>query len=280
MHLASHTYGKGRVRIMRVARETPRHEVRELNCQVMLSGDFSASFLTSDNTKVIATDTVKNIVNIVARDNPALETEDFAQAIAKYFFDHYAHVDAVSVDTLETKWDRLIVDGKPHDHAFKMDANGKLTCYLSAARGAHTLTSGITGFLFLKSTGSGWVNYYRDDATTLPETTDRIFSTAMDASWTWAQIPADYPAANSKILNTMMDIFATTYSPSVQNSLYLMGSAALAAVPEISQISLACPNKHYLPINMAPFKRDNPNVVFTPTDEPHGQIECTITRGG
>jgi urate oxidase len=57
-----------------------------------------------------------------------------------------------------------------------------------------------------------------------------------------------------------------------------MASAALAAVPEISKISLACPNKHYLPINMSPFKRDNPNVVFTPTDEPHGQIECSVTR--
>lgn len=278
MHLSSFTYGKGRVRIMRVARGTARHEVRELNCKVMLSGDFSASFLSSDNSKVIATDTVKNIVNIVARDNPDLETEDFVRAIAKYFFDHYTHVDAVDVETLETKWDRLIVDGKPHDHAFKMDANGKPACHLSASRTSHTLSSGITGFTFLKSTGSGWVKYYMDDATTLPETEDRIFSTAMDASWTWERAPADYPAANSKILNMMMDIFATTYSPSVQNSLYLMGSAALEAVPEISAIMLACPNKHYLPINMSPFKRDNPNIVFIPTDEPHGQIECTITR--
>jgi urate oxidase len=279
MHLSSFTYGKGRVRIMRVARDTARHEVRELNCQVMLSGDFSASFLSSDNSKVIATDTVKNIVNIVARDNPALETEDFAHAIAKYFFDHYAHVDAVTIDTLETKWDRLIVDGKPHDHAFKMDANGKPTCHLAASRTSHTLTSGIAGFTFLKSTESGWVNYYMDEATTLKETSDRIFSTAMDAAWTWERAPADYPAANQKILSVMMDIFATTYSPSVQNSLYLMASAALAAIPEISAMSLACPNKHYLPINMAPFKRDNPNMVFIPTDEPHGQIECRVTRG-
>jgi urate oxidase len=73
-------------------------------------------------------------------------------------------------------------------------------------------------------------------------------------------------------------VIATTYSPSVQNSLYLMGSAALEAVPEIADISLACPNKHYIPINMAPFKLDNPLAVFLPTDEPHGQIECTVSR--
>jgi urate oxidase len=64
----------------------------------------------------------------------------------------------------------------------------------------------------------------------------------------------------------------------VQNSLFLMGSAALKAVPEISEISLACPNKHYIPLNMGAFGLDNPNVVFVPTDEPHGQIECTVSR--
>lgn len=278
MHLSSATYGKDRVRIMRLARDTARHEVRELNIQVMLTGDFSSSFLSSDNSKVIATDTVKNIVNIVARDNPALDNEDFVKAIAAYFFAHYSHVDAVSITTYETKWERLIVDGKPHDHAFKMDANGKPTVHLNTTRDAETLISGITDFTFLKSTESGWVKYFMDDATTLPETTDRIFSTAMAADWTWHTAPANYPAANAKILSVMMDVFATTYSPSVQNSLYLMASAALEAMPEISQISLACPNKHYLPINMAPFKRDNPNIVFTPTDEPHGQIECSVTR--
>ena len=57
-----------------------------------------------------------------------------------------------------------------------------------------------------------------------------------------------------------------------------MGEAALAATPEVSSISLACPNKHYLPINLAPFNLDNANQVFVPTEEPHGQIECTVGR--
>lgn len=280
MHLAKFTYGKGRVRIMRVKRDTARHEVRELNLKVLLEGDFSASFTSSDNSKVIATDTVKNIVNIVARNHPELESEPFTQAVARYFFGHYDHVQGVNVTAHETKWDRLAVAGAPHDHAFKMDANGKPVVRLNATREGYKLSSGIEGFTFLKSTESGWVGYLMDEATTLKETTDRIFSTAMDAAWTWTKVPADYPAANAKIMSALMDVFATTYSPSVQNSLFLMGSAALEAVPEIADISMACPNKHYLPINMTPFKLDNPNVVFTPTDEPHGQIECTVSREG
>jgi urate oxidase len=279
MHLSQFTYGKGRVRIMRVKRDTERHEVRELDLKVLLEGDFSASFTSSDNSRVIATDTIKNIVNIVARALPAAETEPFTAAIADYFFEHYPHVDAVSVTARETKWDRLVVGGAAHDHAFRMDANGQPVARLRATRQSSALSSGIEGFTFLKSTGSGWVGYLMDGATTLPETTDRIFSTAMNASWTWAAAPADYPAANAKIMTALMDVFATNYSPSVQNSLYLMGSAALQAVPEISDISMACPNKHYLPIKLSHFGLDNPNVVFTPTDEPHGQIECTVSRG-
>jgi urate oxidase len=57
-----------------------------------------------------------------------------------------------------------------------------------------------------------------------------------------------------------------------------MGEAALRAVPEISEISLACPNKHYLPIDLTRFGVSSDNAVFTPTDDPHGQIECVIAR--
>ena len=64
----------------------------------------------------------------------------------------------------------------------------------------------------------------------------------------------------------------------MQDSLYRMGMAALEAVPEVSDISMACPNKHYLPLNLAPFGLDNNNQVFVATDEPHGQIECTVGR--
>jgi urate oxidase len=279
MILKNFTYGKGRVRVMRVKRDTARHEVRELDTQVMLEGEFSESFTSSDNSKVIATDTVKNIVNIVARDHPGLESEAFAGAVAGYFLSHYGHVAGVKVITQETKWTRLVVGGAAHDHAFTLDSNGRPTVELSATRAGQKIISGMQNFTFLKSTESGWVGYWMDEATTLKETRDRIFSTAMNARWTWAGAPAGYPEANARILAAMLDVFATTYSPSVQNSLFLMGSAALEAVPEIAEISLACPNKHYIPINMAPFGRDNPNVVFLPTDEPHGQIECTVGRG-
>jgi urate oxidase len=100
----------------------------------------------------------------------------------------------------------------------------------------------------------------------------------MVASWKWSGVPTSYVAANAKILETLLKVFATNYSPSVQNSAFHMGEAALAAVPEISEISMACPNIHYILLNLSALGMDNNNDSFLPTDEPHGQIECTVGR--
>jgi len=76
----------------------------------------------------------------------------------------------------------------------------------------------------------------------------------------------------------LLRVFAATYSASVQDSLFRMGEAVLAAVPEIGEISLAMPNIHYHPIDLSAFGQDAANRLFLPTDEPHGDIEATLRR--
>lgn len=279
MPLIANRYGKGRVRVARVGRGDARHEVRELTVQAMLTGSFAASYTQGSNEAVVATDTIKNVTNIVARENLTAGNEEFGTLLATRFLDRYSQVESATVTMHETRWTRATVAGSPHAHAFLLDGNGKPFAEVSVARGgAPVITSGITGFTFMKTTESGWVGYVMDEYTTLPETTDRIAATAMDARWTWTAAPADYEAANARVLEVALEVFATTYSKGVQDSLYRMGEAVLAAVPEVATISMACPNKHYLPINLAPFGMSSDNMVFTPTDEPHGQIECTVGR--
>ena len=130
----------------------------------------------------------------------------------------------------------------------------------------------------MKSTGSGFENYPKDEFTTLPETADRILATSLQASWTFKDQPDDYRQANEAILNAMRKVFAKNYSPSAQTTLFQMGEAALEVCPEISKLELAMPNKHCLLINLTPFGLENKNEIFVPTDEPHGQIEATIVR--
>lgn len=278
MALVDYTYGKSRVRVMRIHRDGDRHEPRELTVQCMIKGDFTRAFTDADNSSCISTDTVKNVVNVVARENLALDNEPFCVALAQKFFQEYPQVASVSINALETKWVRLPVDGVPHAHSFVLDNNGKNYTNVEATREAVTIASGVRGFTFMKSTNSGWDKYVKDRYTTILETRDRMCATSMDGTWRWKSAPANYPATNAKIIETMLKVFVGTYSESVQDSLYRMGTAALAAVPELLDITMACPNKHYLLINLSPFKMDNDNQVFLPTDEPHGQIECTVGR--
>jgi urate oxidase len=278
--LIKNKYGKGRVRVMRIHRNGDTHEVSQLNVKAMIEGDFARAYTDADNSTSVSTDTIKNVVNVVARENTGLSTEEFCQVLAKKYLDSYPQITSVAVTAHETKWSRLSFGGKPHPHSFILDSNGKPFVEATATReGATTLASGVDSFTFMKSTQSGWENYFKDRYTTIPPTNDRMCATSMVASWKWSAKPSSYPAANAKILDTLLEKFATTYSPSVQNSLYHMGEAALAAVPEISEISMACPNIHYILMNLSAFGLDNNNDVFLPTDEPHGQIECTVGRG-
>ncbi|MCJ2094262.1 urate oxidase [Methylobacterium sp. J-072] len=280
MALTASRYGKGRVRVMRLTRDGDHHTPRELTLTVLMRGGFDAAWTAGDNRACVATDSVKNIVNVTAAKNLSLDKEAFAEAVAKVFLDTYPQVEDVSIEATETRWLRQEIGGTPHGHTFILDGNGFGYVGLAASRGGSVLRSGLRGFTFMKTTQSGWADFVDDAYRTLPDTTDRIAATSMDATWTWAGAPSDYAAANARILSLLIEVFGTTYSYGVQDSMYRMGEAALAAVPEIDEIGFAMPNKHYIPINLQPFGLENPGTVFLPTDEPHGQIEATIRRTG
>jgi urate oxidase len=278
MALLQNTYGKGRVRVLRLYRDGQYHEPRETTAKVLLEGDFGGSYTGPDNSTVIATDSIKNIVNVVARENLRLSTEEYGVAITKKFLDGYPQVERVNVELVETQWQRLSFDGKPHGFSFTRVGNGNPIAKIVASRNSTEIASGVDGFTFMKTTESGWSDYVIDEHTSLGETRDRIAATSMLATWRWTRNPKSFSEANNTILQVMIKEFATTYSEGVQDSMYRMGLCALEAVPEISEISMAMPNLHFIPMNLSHFKLDNPGVMFLPTDEPHGQIQCTVGR--
>ena len=278
MPLTSSRYGKGRVRTLRLMREGARHAVRELTLSIMLEGDFDRAYTTGDNRTSIATDTMKNVVNVLAHQHPDAGNEAFAAIVAAFFLERYPQVARAEITALETRWTCLSIGGRPHDHAFTLDGNGRPLARVVADRDGAVTQSGMTGFTFMKTTQSGWSDFHADEYRTLPDTDDRIAASSMDATWTWDRPAEDYTAANARIMDVMLGVFADTYSHGVQDSMYRMGEAALAAVPELREVRLAMPNKHYIPVDLAPFGITERGTVFLPTDEPHGQIEAVIER--
>jgi len=280
MALTASRYGKERVRVLRLARDGDHHTPRELTLSVMLTGRFDAAWTDGDNRACIATDSIKNIVNVTAARNLTLDAEAFVAAVARVLLDTYPQVETVAIEAEEIRWLRHVIAHAPHNHTFTRDGNGTGFVALAASRAGSTLKSGLRGYTFMKTTQSGWSDFVADQYRTLPDTTDRIAATSMDATWTWQSPPSDYGAANAHVLATLLAVFGSTYSRGVQDSMYRMGEAALAAVPELAAIGFLMPNKHYLPIDLTAFDLDNPGAVFLPTDEPYGRIEATISRSG
>src|SRR6266404_1267346 len=276
--LISHRYGKARVRVAKIFREKNRQSIVEIEVAALLEGDFDSSYTAGDNTKVVPTDTIKNTINILTKEKLGDEIEPFAIALGEHFLERYAQVRSATIDISERDWRRMEIDGKPHPHSFAAGSDARMFTRVVCERDSQTVESGIRNLVILKSTGSGFENYPKDEFTTLPETADRILATSFSATWSYAKNPNSYRPRNDKIIAAMLKVFANNYSPSAQTTLFEMGTAALDVAPEISRIELAMPNKHYLPVDLSRFGLENKNEVFTPTDEPHGQIEAVVTR--
>jgi urate oxidase len=284
--LTAHRYGKNRVRLLKVLREGDVHTVKELSAGVLLEGAFDRSFTDADNTAVVATDSMKNTLYVLAHEHLGAENEPFARCVARHFLERYAQVARVTVSLDERVWTRLrcgVCDetpaGTPQPHSFlQADVARPFTRLVAGADGTTRHESGVRELTMLKSTGSGFSGFLRDELTTLPETEDRILASAARASWVWSGEPASYAAANRAIIDAMLVPFAQRFSPSVQATLFEMAGAALDACPEIASVTLAMPNLHCLPVDLTPFGRVNRRELFVPTDEPHGEIEATVSR--
>ena len=272
-------YGKSRVRLIKVARSRDVHELQNLTVNIALEGDFDAIHMDGDNSLCLPTDTMKNTVYVLAGQTEEVEEVDaFGQRLAKHFIENNDHISRVRIDIVEHGWNRMKFDGREHDHSFVRGSDEKRTASINATRESVTVESGVEDLIVLKTTRSGFVGFIKDEYTTLPEVSDRIFSTAIKASWTYADAGDATDAAFHDIRRTILETFAGHDSLSVQHTLYAMGDAVLAKYAEVKEIAFSLPNIHCLPVDIAKFGLKNDNRIFVPTDEPHGLIEARLTR--
>jgi urate oxidase len=276
--LTHSSYGKSRVRLTKITRHADHHELKELCVAIRLEGDFAASYAHGNNSQIITTDTMKNTVYVVARNHPLTAIEDFGLALARHFMENFAHVSASTIRLVERPWQRILVDGQEHPHAFVGGGREQRSSTVKLTRQSCRIQSGVKGLCVVKTTDSAFKGFLRDPYTTLGETDDRIFATRLKACWLYGDGMVDWNHCHELVRRTLLDVFAGHKSLSVQHTLYAMAAAALEACGSIQQIRLAMPNKHHLPVDLRPFGLDNPNMVFVPTEEPFGLIRATLQR--
>jgi urate oxidase len=283
--LGQSQYGKAETRVVRIYRDTERHEIRDLNVTTALRGDFDAAHLAGDQAKVLPTDSQKNTVFAYAKERGIAEIEDYALVLARHFVTDIASVRRAQVAVEEYCWERVPVDGVGHAHTFTRVGPEVRTC-VATIEASQSFTpnywviSGIKDLVLLKSTGSEFAGFLKDRYTTLPETTDRILATSLTARWRYSGTDVAWDDAHAQVRRILLKQFALVHSRALQQTLYEMGKAVLEARDDVAEIRLSAPNKHHFLVDLEPFGLENPGEVFFAADRPYGQIQCAVLREG
>jgi len=278
IRLAQNDYGKSRVRLLRVTRGKKKHEIKELTLAIRLEGDFETAHTKGDNSKILPTDTMKNTVYALARQNPVDAAETFCGVLIDHFLAGNPQIERVHVHTVEFPWGRIMRDGKPDGFAFVRTGEEKRTALVTGTRSKKSVQAGVKNLIALKTTKSAFEGFIRDRYTTLKEDRNRILATAIRADWLYESAEIDFNATWESVRRTLLETFAAHDSLSLQHTLYDMGKSVLERFNAIREIRLSLPNKHYNLVDLAPFGMTNPGDIFLPTDEPHGLIEATLRR--
>lgn len=283
--LGDNRYGKSRIRVVTVRRGPDQHHLRDRTVAVALEGDFGAVHSRGDNAGVIATDTMKNTVYAFARDQLTGSPEDFALGLARHFAGYDVCARAI-VDIAEHGWSRVSADGREAPDAFVRSGDLSRLARVSVDReGAVEVESGLDDLTVMKTTKSGFSGFDRDRYTTLPDVDDRLMATKVRATWGYdgtllADDAFDFDAAWARAKAALLHSLAAHFSPSVQASIWIMGTEVMDAEPSIDWVRMVLPNLHHWLVDLSPFGLDNPGEVFVSTTEPHGLIDATVRRRG
>ena len=273
--LTTNQYGKAENRVVRVTRDTDRHEIVDLNVTSQLRGDFAAAHTEGDNAHVVATDTQKNTIFAFAKDGIA-SPETFLMRLADHFTSEFDWVTGGRWAAEQYGWARI----DDHDHAFYRSSPETRTAVLVRDGDETTVISGFYGLTVLKTTQSGFVGYPKDKYTTLAETEDRILATDIATRWRYNTTDIDFNAVYEAVKATLLTTFSQGYSKALQQTLYQMAEAVLREQPSIEEIKFSCPNKHHFTYDLSFCGLENPNEVFYAADRPYGLIEATVQRAG
>jgi urate oxidase len=274
VQVGDNRYGKAEIRVVRVARGAAHDGsdvIRDWNVSTSLSGDLDGTHRTGDNSNVLPTDSHKNRVYALAKELGAVEPEAFALELASFFVSSQQPITRARICVEEYGWTPIGATG--YSFARAGDLVRTTTVVHDAVAGS-SVVSGIKDLIVMNTTASEFWGFPRDAHTTLAETKDRILATAVNARWRFRT--ADWAAVATTAKQTILGTFAGTYSYSLQQTLYALGSGLLAAVPELCEVRLALPNKHHFIVDLAPFGLENEREVYHADDRPYGLIEGSV----
>jgi urate oxidase len=282
--LGQNQYGKAENRVVKITRDGATHHIKDLNVSVSLSGDMDEVHYSGSNANVLPTDTTKNTVYAFAKEHGIDSAEQFGIHLARHFVTNQEPIQRARIRVEEYAWERIEHTGQG-EHSFVRKGQETRLAQITYDGSSWEVVSGLKDLTVLNSTDSEFWGYVKDKYTTLPEAYDRILATEVSGRWrfNWtddAQDAPDWDTSYEETKRHMLGAFAETYSLSLQQTLYRMGSRIIENRDEIDEVRFSLPNKHHFLVDLEPFGLKNDNEVYFAADRPYGLIEATVLRDG
>ncbi|XP_030134936.2 uricase isoform X1 [Taeniopygia guttata] len=278
-------YGKNSIKFLRLHKEGKKHFVKEVEVCTHLRLTSPQEYLEGKNSLVIPTDTIKNIVLVLAKKNGISSLEQFAIDICNHFMTTFCQVAYVKTYIQEVPWQRLHEDGVPHIHSFICVPDGIRFCEAEQCRnGPLIVFAGIKDLKLMKTTQSGFEGFYKNEHTTLPERHDRILCGELFCKWSYGECKDfDFDCIWKKIRECILEAFAGPpdcgeYSPSYQKTINCIQMLVLSRVSQVQVIEVVLNNTFFNVVDMKNLGLTNDKEVLVPVEAPYGSCACTLGR--
>jgi urate oxidase len=213
---------------------------------------FVAAYTKGDNREVVATDTMKNFVYAMAAEYSGRTLLGLCAFLGRRFIETYPAMEALRVTAREVPMDAAAGERGPSDVLFRSTRGDRAFAQVAVdgVGGKPEITaarSGWEGMVLVKTTGSSFATFARDDYTTLPELSDRPLTIKLSAYWRYGDLKEGV-AEGAGFLGprAVRDEIERTFhefnSRSIQHLVHEIGARLFAAHAQLSEIEFVAEN--------------------------------------
>jgi urate oxidase len=286
-------YGKTRVIFFRLAKRSARPFAASVTIDVF-GERFGAAYTEGDNREVVATDTMKNFVYATAADFEGGSPDEYVLFLGQRLLRTYPQMERIRVTAHEVPLDpahHITPMGRtgyspppagPRDESdvvFRLTRGDVAMSEADFERRADAIVatagrSGIEGMRLLKTTGSSFAQFARDQYTSLPDLVDRPLTIRLDAYWRYGDPQLASRISSGLIRRALEQTFHEFDSRSIQHLVHVMGTRLLKGFPVLSEVEFAAEN--HTPDAVAEGKDDV--RVFAEPRQTFGKIGLVLRR--
>ena len=261
----------------------------------VLGHNFVPAYTEGDNRNVVATDSMKNFVLKKALEFGGSTLEGYLNFLGRAFLTTYPEMESLRLTGEEVPFEAAQVPSngsfEPSPVLFHRSHNDASAAELTFEREGKDNGEGVTvtdhscgrvGLELIKTTGSSFTSFVRDEHTTLLEAVDRPLFIHLDVFWRYADVEdalgenASRYVAGEQVRDLMAAIFHAFNSRSIQHLVFEMGSSLLNRFPQLAEASFEAQNRLWDPAYTS--EEDATVAVRTDPRPPYGHIGLTMTQ--